>query len=79
MYYAEIDRIHKWLQIQYHLIPNAIIKWFHENEITGCYQCNDAVKQPYCQVTLSFMRFSKCLKCHTKELLELNNALLFLR
>ena len=21
MYYAEIDRIHKWLQIQYHLIP----------------------------------------------------------
>ena len=34
MYYAEIDRIHKCLQIQYHLIPNDIIKWFHANEIT---------------------------------------------
>ena len=34
MYCAEINRIHKWLQIQYHLIPNAISKWFHANEMT---------------------------------------------
>lgn len=33
MYYAKINSIHKWFQTQYHLIPNAVIKWFHANEI----------------------------------------------
>jgi hypothetical protein len=33
MYYAKINSMHKWLQTQYHLIPGAIIKWFHANEM----------------------------------------------